>query len=708
MLLGRHAAAVTIDRQAAVKLSRVLPCPCAVSRHAYIETRRLFTDHPIEMEESGEGGAPACKKRRIEEVDSAEVTSTDLAAQKSFDDLLEGDDWEADDDDDDDGMLPDARDRAAELILSPVKPPLGVEGRKQSTPRKSGKSVNVAANDEDDAQMLDAEANDEDDAYQAKIAAHEAEVAARYGLSLANWKHLQDSRPAEPTTPGGFQSDASFAAAAGFTSGRGSKLAPPSEASLLRARELHQSPEHAEDANEGCSSVVKGDGQGKADDSGFAETPSFSRISKAGSSRQITSISRPPSNKGFKPPASVPRNPAGKLPLPGDGGVQIRLGPKNGNGLLSTRLVNVQTALESEGSLGDTPSKGTPKANAAFEGFTSGSGAKVAMPSKEEANARMERMESGDKSAQIVKSAVPAFAGLTSGSGKAVAGPSAEAIAKVTARLASAADPDSVSDGVMEESPLPEKATVLGGLTTGSGKAVAGPSAESIAKIAARLDGPAKDPIAANEGASAFTTGGGSSVAMPSKAAVEKAVADLDARSTTPAGPPSALLDQDMDNDDVPTFAPASQCGPAIYRTPAAEKSLKKPFTPLRPGVTSTPSRAMSIGSPRFGPNGTPQVSLSMQQRNTQSGASNRKAFKVPFKGGVKPTAEDLSKFASQSKAKTLEPGTMVGTAPKDVLLDLTKEKEKERALEVKRPAKQLQKRAPVRGKDSVFDLYSE
>ena len=842
------------------------------------------------MDESS-AEAPASKKRRFEAIDDA-AASDNLAAAAaagpegdlSFDDLLDQGDWE-EEEEGDDGLLQDEQDRAAEYILSPSK---GEARRAAAAGGRVGEDAMLVDDDgtanlqdgqlKNNAGAQDHNAEEEEEDYSAQ----EAALLAKYGSALANFGLLQQHQPANeaPVTPGFSRTSSSFIPAAGagagagasFTSARGSRLAPPSEAALNKARELHNSPPDQQQQDHGESSTTTARLEGAADDSGFmggggVDTPVHSRIARLGGKQVLpTSIGRSSTTvgsagpKAFKPPSSI------KLPNNGAIGkdgqqfqqqqgptvVPLRFGPKGKISLLPTKVVQVQPVQSTMGipppqeelqlNQLDTPSKSTASPKLGFGGFTSGSGKHVAMPSKEEAEARMARLESGNDALKRVERAaeddgqtdeesirsrsralaayggltsgsgkaiagpteeaiarvnarlstesghgkeqmdrslvmekqvpaapflaltsgsgkaiagpseeaiarvsarlsanaapVPAaasedvemdgremerpavmpFAGLTSGSGKAIAGPSKEAIAKVNARL-SADPPGRVSertgDTVMDEDRAPAPAHAFGGLTSGSGKAVAGPSAETLARITARLGGVAgEEPPPAPVGGG-FTTGGGTSVIMPSKEAVEKAVSNLDNRPSTPARLPLA----DKTNFEAqpagsPSFAAAGSGNPARFHSPIIEGTLKKPFRmPGRTnGMVSTPVRGLSspgIGSPRLGPNGSPQVNLAMTQRNTASGAINKSTFKCPFKGGKRPTDDQFKAFATQTKAKTLEPGTMVGTVPKDVEKDLAKEKEKGKEKLV-RTVGLNKKRSMERGKDSVFDLYSK
>lgn len=109
------------------------------------------------------------------------------------------------------------------------------------------------------------------------------------------------------------------------------------------------------------------------------------------------------------------------------------------------------------------------------------------------------------------------FGGFTSGSGAFVAGPSAESIARVNARL----------DG-----PPP----AFGGFTSGSGAPVAASSASAIARANKRLDAP---PPAFG----GFASGSGAPVAGPSAASLARTVAILDA----PRGSRSSQASSDRD-----------------------------------------------------------------------------------------------------------------------------------------------------------------
>lgn len=688
------------------------------------------------MDGTTESAAPASKKRRFEQVDgngndepaAASAGAAGPQADDSFDELLDSGDWGEPDEEDDDGMLPDAQDRAAEFTLSPGKPAdeagdaIAADAaapdhiaRRQSTPRRT-------ANNDGDVQMQDIGANDQDEGEEHEdFSAHEAAILAKYGSSIANFAKLHKSHLVEPTTPGGIPANASFGgAASGFTSARGSELAPPSEASLLKARELHHSQEHAEGQESAGVSSSTRNGKTSLDDSGFAETPVQSRTSKQAGSKQALTIGRQANAKAFRPPTGVHPASTSSKPLPagnaGQGGLPVlRYGPKHKQSLLPPKIVQVQHDDDDGADAPvqqDTPSRQTAASkDGGFAGFTSGSGAHVAMPSKEEALARMERAESGGQGGNTISSASnPApFEGLTSGCGGTVAGPSAEAVVKVAARLAGSTE-NANADVVMEDAGAAStvEPTSFPGLTSGSGVAVPGPSAESLANVTARLDvAAAQEQATAAPHAGGFTTGGGMSADMYTKEAVEKALSSLDARQSTPART-SASNAISPDLEAGPCFASAGSVKPALFHSPAVGDTLKKPFKPLTVGGAGTPSRlpgSPGIGSPRIGPNGTPRISLSMQQKNTVSGVTNQKTFKTPFKNGQKPTDEALKVLASQTRAKTLEAGTIIGSVPKDVLIDL--EKEKERMPVTKKPVRQYQQKPFARGKDSVFDLHS-
>ena len=126
-------------------------------------------------------GSSTLKKRRIDQVDGADENAGPPAdGEKSFDDLLDGDDWGdfdgLDQDEGDDGMLQEQRDRAAELILSPSK--LDAEAARQSSSSTPARKLSHAGGrgDKEDAMLVDEPQGQQEDTHDYDDAVEQREI----------------------------------------------------------------------------------------------------------------------------------------------------------------------------------------------------------------------------------------------------------------------------------------------------------------------------------------------------------------------------------------------------------------------------------------------------------------------------------------------------------------------------------------------------
>lgn len=569
----------------------------------------------------------------------------------------------------------------------------------------------------------------QDEEEEARIRAHEEALLAKYkNLDyLTKFNDLQSAfnSPAQGGNSAAFSS-------AGFTSVRGKSLKPSDEALAKASRFAQLSPEAASD---------KGEGSSTSDALALsAETPLVQRSRSAlPFPNHVQSTSReasaPPTVSRFSRPSEVqPLRP-------------LRYGPKKGHSLLPNR---VPTAVHQ----GITTLEAVPfpVINNIPSGFTSGSGKRVVMPSKEQAEKHVRTLEGNeqeeatnvetagqlssspsegypglsfagggtfkmpskalldkekDKMERTVSQSVnhvdmqpssdaqsTKFAGLQSASGKAISIPSEEAVNKVVDSL------DSGRKGVPTAS--------FGGFATGSGKPVVPPTEEQIRVATTKLDNPEinavpiHSPSHALGGRQSFTgltSGGGKAIAGPSAEAVAASNSRLsmdqdamavDKAATTPARPALASKAANIMRAHTPGMTPGgSSAKPFLPPTSALSKSSKVPVAlPSTPGRPGG-SQLSSTQQPR-------RLNLEMTPRNTPKSALNRSTFKTPFKNGQRPDAQMLKKLKEDSNSKMVNPGRNVDVVASQVA-------------STPKQSQAARNNAEHRlVKNSVFDMYSE
>lgn len=648
-----------------------------------------------------------------------------------------------------DGLLAADADNAAQQIFSPSQRlPQATSHHPSSSPLKAH-ATNVDGDARAEAAQQDLEdtttftsqqqqhpMSSQGEEEEARIREQEAAMLAKYRnldyLTKFNAQHAAFDSP----VPGG---NVSFASA-GFTSVRGKKLIPSEEALAKASRFAQFSPEAAKDGEGQAGSTIQ---------AMSTETPTFQR-SRSARQLPMQSISGAPTPGVPSAVSNVPNN-AETNPLQ-----PLRYGPKKGHTLLPNRLPGA-TPRQIE-----TPTKEHRVPCDSFAGFTSGSGARVAMPSKEEAEKHVKGLERRDEDSRMqeevdgipsssppevypglsfaggaafkmpskallaqeaekmqidvalpsesvtnettvvskqIEQPVQAFSGLLSASGKAVAMPSKERIAKVVNNL------DSTEGNEITATNM----AVTGGFTTGGGKTVPVPSEEQIRAATSMLDRSEGDVTPAKRASTPFaglTSGGGKVVAGPTAQAIAASTSRLDKADTTttedrgkvvstPARPALASKGTNF----LPRSTTPGLGAQSVSRGSTPIPALNKPFrvpvvnhlnapsTPGRPGN----SQSILASQPR-------RLNLEMTPRNTPKSALNRSTFKTPFKNGLRPDPRLLETLKQKSNSKMITPGKSV-----DVVVP-----SQSSGTATKAVAGSAGKSDYKIVKNSVFDLYSE
>ena len=731
------------------------------------------------MEVDNDDSVRASKRRKVDGKDNETVPDSE-EEEDEYDSYDAGEDW--------DEVLAseEASNRAAEAIFSPSqhnsqhKPPSQrqsaslspLKARTDADAGERGRDATAMLVDEQETEQNN-QNNDEGEEEEAKREAHEAVLAARYSSLLqgfaAQFPHQAPAPENNETShaarddhvvaimANGPDTPAAAAAAAqhrrpplvpatvSFTSARGKAFAPLSEAALRKAREFEAGLLDDSEDSEAAGAQHGNSG---------ADTPILARTAAVGMAGRGTSAFRPPSrtalarpqqqnhshNQLVDTPTSAPAHRAFARP----GLDPLRYALQNAN-------ANANAAAAAAGAQG-------------ADGFTSGRGAVVSMPSKADAEARMRSLESDRSGAQAARPA-PKDMGLSLGGGGAFTMPSKASLEKEQSKIrhgdmdAVEGDGGNVSEG---SGPIPF------GLVTGSGKALKPPSKEAVARTAAMLsgtqpaaesdaaaadefddlgdDGDEEDLLAAAAAAEeevvalrasqtaqgGFMSGSGAAMVMPDQDALKRAEALLDgSKSDAAAGgaihtPARPVLH--AKNSNALTMAAASPLRSAQQnaaskqglftaggQTSATTPGLRQPFKPpsaiARPGTplapatptrTPGPAPATQLGSQRATQVARPQLNLLMSPRNTPQTAPRRSTFKTPFKNGVRPSANRLQEIKHKSLEDNVQPGTLVGTAPIAVVVDLGKQAVDYTIANGNGKGKKVAKA----GKDSVFDIY--
>lgn len=588
--------------------------------------------------------------------------------------LVDEEDWDAVYDEVEwDGLLAVDDDIAAQQIFSPNQPPSQTAplAHPSSSPLKAshtvaGPAVNV---------NIDARADLPEEAFQsqqhpmssqgeeeeARIRAQEEAMLAKYRnldyLSKFNAQHASSFDSPAPGSNAGF-------ATAGFTSVRGKKLVPSEEAMARASRFAQFSPEAAKN----------GEGGPEAGPSSSAiqtntETPTFQRShsvrplvvqalqSTIKESETILTVTHP-----TKPPE--PKN----NPLQ-----PLRYGPKKGHALLPNRMPSLPPRSAHEQVEENVPLPAQP---AAFSGFTSGSGSRVAMPTKEQAEQHVKGLEGGDTGSNMLEevSGLPSsspppegYAGLSFAGGGAFKMPSKALLDKEKNKMQVDATTvlESAPDAAMEgESIALSQAHATSGSTFANGKTVALPSDEKIAMAVNTLNNVStaasstQNPAVESGG---FTTGSGKTVAMPSEEQIKAATLLLDDNDTAKMSATST--NSQAVRSSTPFAGLTSGGGKAIAEpsaeamaasasrlnreaTPAKDAGAKTVSTPARPVLASKATNILPRSNLR---SSTPNAHT-VARASSPAPALN-KPFRVPVPSHLKATTPSTPAHPTNSQS---------------------------------------------------------
>ena len=199
-----------------------------------------------------------------------------------------------------------------------------------------------------------------------------------------------------------------------------------------------------------------------------------------------------------------------------------------------------------------------------------------------------------------------------------------------------------------------------------------------------------RDSLKSQEGAFAgLTSGSGRPIAAPSAQAIARATAKLDQSITsnknpllTPSRPALAVKNVNVITSPALTVKPSF---PEVnIESPYISKTLKRPFkAPCRAEFPPSTTFKSHPPSAIITPKGSPftRLDLEMKSKNTPYTAPGRSSFKTPFKKGFQFSQGESMEKSKMSRIKS------VAVLPKAVI------------------KKEMVKPGPA--KNSVFDLYS-